>query len=79
MRPAYVNEVFRPQGWISPVVLVGGRVAGRWQHRRAARAVRLFVVLFEPVGRHARAGLDREAERIADYLGGPLSLEWTEP
>jgi hypothetical protein len=31
-------EVYRPQGWLSPVVLVDGRISGTWSHeRRGAR------------------------------------------
>lgn len=30
--PEHRSRVSRPAGWISPVLLVGGRVAGTWEH-----------------------------------------------
>jgi hypothetical protein len=62
-------RVYRPQGWISPVILVNGRMAGVWKHER--RGSRLVVEL-EPFGslpRWARAQLDAEADRLAAFLG----------
>jgi hypothetical protein len=37
------KKVFRKAGWISPVILVDGKVAGTWEHIRAGK--RLCVVL----------------------------------
>ncbi len=72
----HVRDVFRPQGWVSPVVLVDGRVVGRWEHRVAGRSVTLAVIPFGTLPRRVRTELEHEAERIASYLGGPLSLTW---
>jgi Winged helix DNA-binding domain len=67
--PALKARVYRPQGWISPVILVNGRMAGVWKHER--KGSRLLVEL-EPFGslpRWARAQLDAEADRLATFLG----------
>jgi hypothetical protein len=67
--PALKARVYRPQGWISPVLLVNGRMAGVWKHERKGRRL---VVELEPFGslpRWARAQLDDEAERLAGFLG----------
>ncbi len=67
--PALKGRVYRPQGWISPVLLVNGRMAGVWKHERKGRRL---VVELEPFGslpRWARAQLDDEAERLAGFLG----------
>ena len=67
--PALKARVYRPQGWISPVILVNGRMAGVWKHER--KGSRLVVEL-EPFGslpRWARAQLDAEADRLATFLG----------
>src|SRR5207247_9992815 len=32
--PGHYKRVYRPQGWLSPVVLVDGRVGGLWSHQR---------------------------------------------
>jgi hypothetical protein len=60
--------IFRQQGWISPVVLVGGEAAGIWElERKPGRAV----VRVEPFGRlpaGARKGIGEEAARLAAFL-----------
>ena len=43
-------RVYRPQGWLSPVLLVDGRVAGVWSHERAGDRL---VVEIEPFGQPA--------------------------
>jgi uncharacterized protein YcaQ len=75
--PEHKARVYRPQGWLSPVLLVNGRMEGVWRHARKGR--RLIVEL-EPFGRlpkWARIQAEREASRLADFLGGELSLSWT--
>jgi Winged helix DNA-binding domain len=75
--PEHKARVYRPQGWISPVLLVNGRMEGVWRHERKGR--RLIVEL-EPFGRlpkWARAQLERETRRLGDFLGGELAVSWT--
>jgi uncharacterized protein YcaQ len=74
--PAEKKRVYRNQGWISPVVLVNGRMEGVWKHERKGRRL---VVAIEPFGKlpkWARTQVEAEAERIADHLGGALELDW---
>jgi len=68
--------VYRPQGWLSPVLLVDGRMAGVWSHDVGGGRLAVTV---EPFGRRTaavKAGVEAEAERLADFLGGELSLTW---
>jgi Winged helix DNA-binding domain len=67
-------RVYRPQAWLSPVVLVDGRMLGVWSHERASDRL---VVEIEPFGRLSRAvkaGIETEAELLAGFLGGKLEL-----
>jgi hypothetical protein len=67
--PGHVADVYRPQGWISPVLLVNGRIAGVWKHERTGRRL---AVEMEPFGRlpaWARKQLSQEAVRLARFLG----------
>src|SRR4029453_18043882 len=58
--PALKARVYRPQGWISPVLLVNGRMAGVWKHERKGRRL---VVEVEEFGRPPpRAKPQPEAE-----------------
>jgi DNA glycosylase AlkZ-like len=65
----HLARVFRPQGWISPVLLVSGQVAGVWKHLR--NGPRLIVELkpFRRLPAWASAQLGEETERLADFVG----------
>jgi DNA glycosylase AlkZ-like len=67
--PALKARVYRPQGWISPVILVNGRMLGLWKHARKGRRL---VVELEPFGRLPRwtkPQLEEEQDRLAAFLG----------
>jgi hypothetical protein len=66
---AHMADVFRPQGWISPVVLVNGRIAGVWHHERRAGRLDVELTPFAPLPRWAFTQLRSEAERLAEFLG----------
>ena len=76
MPGAFKARVHRPQGWISPVLLVEGRMAGVWRHERKGKRLLVGVEPFAPVPKWARAAAEAEAERLADFLGGLLELTW---
>jgi hypothetical protein len=67
-------RVYRPQGWISPVLLVDGRMLGTWRHRIKGSSVEVVLEPFVKLPRWARQAAAHEAERLADFLGGVLSL-----
>jgi hypothetical protein len=74
--PVEKKRVYRNQGWISPVLLVDGRMEGVWKHERKGQRL---VVSIEPFGRvpkRVRAGVEAEAERLAAFLGGALAVSW---
>jgi len=72
----FKDRVYRPQGWLSPVLLVDGRMEGVWrQERRGGR----LVVEIEPFRKQpvwVRKAAGEEAERLAAFTGGALKLTW---
>jgi DNA glycosylase AlkZ-like len=74
--PSHTHRVYRPQGWMSPVVLVNGRTAGVWRHARKGRRLVVEVEPFERLPAPAREQLEAEAERLARLLGGELQLAY---
>ena len=75
--PAEKKRVYRDQGWISPVLLVDGRMDGVWKHERKGKRL---VVAIEPFGKlpkWARAEAEADAERLAGFMGGALELSWS--
>ena len=75
--PAHRKRVYRNQGWISPVLLVNGRMEGVWKHERKGKQL---LVSIEPFAgkppRWVREQIEGEAQRLATFLGGGLSVRW---
>jgi hypothetical protein len=69
------KEVFRPQGWISSVVLVDGFIRGRWEVETHASFATVKVDLFsrEPVKIHRL--IEAEAGRLSSFLGLDAEVE----
>jgi uncharacterized protein YcaQ len=69
-------HVYRPQGWISPVLLVNGRMEGTWRHEAKGGRVEVTIEPFGKVEAWVRRAAGVEAERLAQFLGGTLALAW---
>jgi hypothetical protein len=72
----HYKRVYRNQGWISPVVLVDGAVAGVWSYKLERKKL---LVETEPLGRLSqatRAAIKGEAERLALFFASDLALRF---
>ena len=70
----YKPRVFRPQGWLSPVLLVDGRIEGVWRHERKGSRLVVTIDPFSPQPPAVVEGVEAEAARLAVFLGGELEL-----
>lgn len=68
------ERVCRPQGWLSPLLLVDGRIQGVWRHELKMGRLTVQIEPFEDLGRAVREGTESEAQRLAQFLGGELEL-----
>ncbi len=68
------GRVYRPQGWISPVVLVDGRMIGVWEYDKQRSKIVVTVNLFEPPTDEIKHRLEAEALRVGEFLGGQAEL-----
>lgn len=73
---AYKNLVFRPQGWISAVVLLNGSIQGVWQYTARRLQTVVKVRLFSTPTAPIRKGVEAEAERLRDFFKNKVSLEY---
>jgi len=73
------DRIYRPQGWLSPVLLVNGRMDGIWRHERKGRRLLVQIEPFVDLPSWARQAAEEEAERLAAFLGGRLELSWVTP
>jgi hypothetical protein len=77
--PTLRERVYRPQGWLSPVLLVDGRMRGVWRHEVARGSVDVEIEPFGRLRKGARAAAEAEAQRLATFLDGELRLSWATP
>jgi Winged helix DNA-binding domain len=70
------NLVYRPQGWLSPVLLVNGLMNGIWRHEIKGSRVDVLIEPFVKLPAWVRRAAGDEAERLANFLDGSLHLTW---
>ena len=70
------SRVYRPQGWVSAVLLVNGLMQGVWRHEINGSTVEVVIEPFVKTPTWVRRKAAEEAERLAAFLGGTLKLEW---
>ncbi len=76
LAPEHKARVHRPQGWISPVLLVDGRIEGVWSHERAKGHLSVTIEAFGELPASARERAEGEAQLLAAFFGDELVLEW---
>ena len=68
------GRVYRPQGWISPVLLVNVLIQGTWRHEIKSNRVEVTIEPFGKPPAWMLRGAAEEAERLAAFLGGQLDF-----
>jgi len=68
------GRVYRPQGWISPVLLVNGLMQGVWRHQIRGSRIEVLIEPFVKMPKWVRNAAEHEAERLAMFLGGNLTV-----
>jgi hypothetical protein len=74
----YHERVHRTAGWVTPIVVVDGRVAGTWEIG-GGKAGTVAVQPFERLTAPARKQLKDEVERVGAFLDRPLKAEVASP
>ncbi len=75
--PKHRSKVYRPQGWISPVVLIDGRVAGVWRQPKTKGDAVITIEPFAPLTRTAKAAVAAEALRCGLAQGPARNIQYT--
>jgi hypothetical protein len=70
------SRVYRPQGWISPVLLVNGMLQGTWRHEIKGSRVDVVISPFVKPPVWVRRAAAHEAERLAAFFDCSLNLAW---
>jgi hypothetical protein len=72
LKPQFYKRVYRNQGWISPVVLINGEIAGVWSYKLSQKAAEIEVKLFRRVRPRMRKQIKDRAAELADLFQSTL-------
>ena len=75
----FKERVYRPQGWLSPVLLAGGHMVGTWRQEPKGRRLGVTIEPFAKLRAGVRRQAEAEAERLAAWSGADLDLSWADP
>ncbi len=73
---AYKSLVFRPQGWISAVVLLNGYIKGVWEYKTQRTQTTVKVRMFSTPTASLKHDIEAEAERLGTFLGTKAAVEF---
>jgi uncharacterized protein YcaQ len=74
LKPQFYKRVYRNQGWISPVVLINGEIAGVWSYKLLRKALEIEIELFARVDSRTRSQIKDRAAELADLFQCPLAF-----
>ena len=72
----YKRLIFRPQGWISAVILVNGSIQGVWQYTTQRSQTVVKVHLFCSPTALIQKGIEAEVDRLSDFFKTKVLLEY---
>ncbi len=70
VRTQHRAAVYRPQGWVAPVVLHRGRALGTWRHERHGARVRIEISPFGAIRAEVARRAASTGEELGRFLGG---------
>jgi hypothetical protein len=79
VEPTRYKKVFKNAGWISPVVLVDGRVRGTWSLERGGKGLVVRVAAFRTLSQAERDGVAEEAEAVGAFAGLAARVRFGKP
>jgi hypothetical protein len=62
------DRIFRPSAWISPVVLVDGRMEGVWGYEKKRSQIEVKIEMFSPPAATVKRSIEREARRLGEFF-----------
>ncbi len=72
------KKIYRPQGWVSAVVLVDGFIRGTWDYKVTSSKLSAIINLFGSLSEEIKEKIAGEAERYGKFLNSPVFLEFTQ-
>lgn len=72
----FEDRVFRKAGWISPVVLVNGAVAGVWEHEKTGSRIEVTIHPLRKFASAQKKQIREEADRLGHFLEGRATVSY---
>jgi hypothetical protein len=63
------SRIYRPQGWVSPVVLVNGRMEGTWTYKVDGSRLKVTIEPLATQPAWVRRAAGEEVDRLAEFFG----------
>ena len=73
---AHYKRVYRNQGWISPVVLMDGGIAGVWSYKIQGRRLQVSIEPFAKLAAGVRSRISLEAQALGVFLALPAEVSF---
>ena len=73
----FYKRVYRNQGWISPVVLIDGQIAGVWKYQISRQQINIVIELFERTNKKVRGQIEAQAHAVAGHFQLTPSISFT--
>ena len=70
--------MYRPQGWVSAVVLVDGFIKGTWEYEMKRSKTMVTVTPFSSITEKVQEGVAAEADRLGKFLNTKVQLEFNQ-
>ena len=74
---AHYKRVYRNQGWISPVILLDGKVIGVWSYTRRTKQWALEIEPFQKFSKAVRVKIEEEAASLGNFLGTSWEIKFS--
>jgi hypothetical protein len=71
---AHYKRVYRNQGWISPVVLIDGGIAGVWSYKIQGGRLQVTIEPFAKLAAGVRSRINLEAQALGAFLAVPAEV-----
>jgi Winged helix DNA-binding domain len=65
----HYKKIYRNQGWISPVILLDGKVIGTWSHKITGKKLAIALSPFDKLPKSLNDQIELESQRIAKFVG----------
>jgi hypothetical protein len=72
----FLPRIYRKADWISPVVLVDGRIGGIWKYEQKRGKLLVSVEPFAPLSSSVQTHLEAEVTRLGEFLSAPADLTY---